>query len=204
MSYEYDYLIKLLIIGNSNVGKSSIMLRFTDDIFKDVYFTTIGVDFKIRLIHHNDKVIKLQIWDTAGQERFRSIITSYYRGAHGIILVYDITDQQSFDELNVHINNILAYANPLIPIMIVGNKIDLESKRIITYEMGKNFADLYNYYFIETSAKNSLYIDTLFSHFTQHIINYYQYNTQLIQNPTYVEYLKKLPRASIQPSNHCC
>jgi len=96
---EYDYLFKLLLIGNSSVGKSCILLRFSDNIFNDNFLPTIGVDFKIRTFDLQSKTIKMQIWDTAGQERFKTITSSYYRGAHGVILVYDITDRQSFKDL---------------------------------------------------------------------------------------------------------
>merc|ERR1711966_349389 len=97
MKPDYDYLFKLLLIGDSGVGKSCLLLRFADDKWTDSYISTIGVDFKIRTIELDGKTIKLQIWDTAGQERFRTISSTYYRGAHGIIVVYDITDNESFN-----------------------------------------------------------------------------------------------------------
>merc|ERR1711898_6342 len=96
MNAEYDYLFKLLLIGDSGVGKSCLLLRFADDTYSESYISTIGVDFKIRTIEHDGKRIKLQIWDTAGQERFRTITSSYYRGAHGIIVVYDVTELDTF------------------------------------------------------------------------------------------------------------
>ena len=96
MNEEYDYLFKIVLVGDSGVGKSSLVLKYTDDVYNDNFISTIGVDFKIHTININGKQVKLQIWDTAGQERFKSITASYYKGAHCIIFVYDITDSQSF------------------------------------------------------------------------------------------------------------
>jgi len=106
----YDYLIKLLMIGDSGVGKSCLLLRFSDDSFTTSFITTIGIDFKIKAVEIDGKRVKLQIWDTAGQERFRTITTAYYRGAMGILLVYDITDEQSFLNIRNWIRNIEQHA----------------------------------------------------------------------------------------------
>ena len=108
---EYDYLFKILLIGDSGVGKSCLLVRFADDTYADSYINTIGVDFKIRTIDINSKTVKLQIWDTAGQERFRTITSSYYRGAHGIIIAYDITDKESFQNLRQWLFEIDRYAS---------------------------------------------------------------------------------------------
>ena len=97
---DYDYLFKVLIIGNSGVGKSCLLLRFAENMFSDNYISTIGVDFKIRKMELDGKSVKLQIWDTAGQDRFRTIIKSYYRGSNGIIVVYDITDRETFEQVH--------------------------------------------------------------------------------------------------------
>ena len=161
---DYDYLFKIMIIGDSGVGKSSLLTRFADNDFKSDYLSTIGVDFKIRTTSLGDtnKVIKLQIWDTAGQERFRSITSTYYRGAHGIILVYDVTSRKSFNNLQTWLNEIRQYAQPDVPCLLVGNKTDLKTRREVEPEEGKAFADSSNMVFIETSAKTSRNVDDSF------------------------------------------
>ncbi|KAI5395385.1 Ras- protein RABE1a, variant 2 [Lathyrus oleraceus] len=128
---DYDYLIKLLLIGDSGVGKSCLLLRFSDGSFTTSFITTIGIDFKIRTIELDGKRIKLQIWDTAGQERFRTITTAYYRGAMGILLVYDVTDESSFNNIKNWIRNIEQHASDNVNKILVGNKADMdESKRV--------------------------------------------------------------------------
>jgi len=160
---EYDYLFKLLIIGDSGVGKSCLLLRFADDVFTESYISTIGVDFKIRTLELGGKTLKLQIWDTAGQERFRTITSSYYRGAHGIIVVYDITDMESFQNVTQWLHEIDRYASSGVNKLLVGNKSDLTAKRQVSYEQAKEFADSMNMEFIETSAKQSSNVDRAFT-----------------------------------------
>jgi len=159
---EYDFLFKLLLIGDSGVGKSCLLLRFADDTYTESYISTIGVDFKIRTIELDGKTIKLQIWDTAGQERFRTITSSYYRGAHGIIIVYDITDRDSFDNVKQWLNEIDRYACENVNKLLVGNKSDLESKRQVDFEEAKAFADERGIPFLETSAKNATNVEKAF------------------------------------------
>jgi len=127
----YDYLIKLLLIGDSGVGKSCLLLRFSDDSFTPSFITTIGIDFKIRTIDLDGKRIKLQIWDTAGQERFRTITTAYYRGAMGILLVYDVTDEKSFGNIRNWIRNIEQHATESVNKILIGNKCDMVDKKVI-------------------------------------------------------------------------
>lgn len=170
MQNEYDYLFKLLLIGDSGVGKSCILLRFSDDTYTESYISTIGVDFKIRTIEVDGKSVKLQIWDTAGQERFRTITSSYYRGAHGIIVVYDITDNASFVNVKQWLQEIDRYACECVNKLLIGNKCDLESKRAVSYETAKQFADSIGIPFIQTSAKNSVNIEGAFKQMAQNIL----------------------------------
>lgn len=160
--YNSDYLFKLLLIGDSGVGKSCLLLRFADDTYTESYISTIGVDFKIRTIELDGKTIKLQIWDTAGQERFRTITSSYYRGAHGIIVVYDVTDGESFNNVKQWLHEIDRYASENVNKLLVGNKTDLTQKRIVTTEQGKEFADSLGIEFLETSAKTSSNVEQAF------------------------------------------
>lgn len=162
MNSEYDYLFKLLLIGNSGVGKSCLLLRFSDDTYTNDYISTIGVDFKIKTAELDGKTVKLQIWDTAGQERFRTITSSYYRGSHGIIIVYDVTDQDSFNGVKMWLQEIDRYATSTVLKLLVGNKCDLTDKRVVEYDVAKEFADANKMPFLETSALNSTNVEEAF------------------------------------------
>lgn len=183
---EYDYLFKLLIIGDSGVGKSCILLRFADDTFTESYISTIGVDFKIRTIDINGKIIKLQIWDTAGQERFRTITSSYYRGAHGIIIVYDVTDEISFTNVKQWLQEIDRYAGENVKKLLIGNKCDLVVKKQVPYVVGKEFADNLDIPFLETSAKNTINIENAFLTMTRDILNNTTSNTYNVRPPVLI------------------
>ena len=162
MSPDYDYLFKLLLIGDSGVGKSCLLLRFADDTYTDSYISTIGVDFKIRTIKLDNKTVKLQIWDTAGQERFRTITSSYYRGAHGIIVVYDCTDMETFTNLKQWLEEIARYACDNVNKLLVGNKCDLNDKRAVDEATAKEYADHLKIPFLETSAKQATNVELAF------------------------------------------
>merc|ERR1712159_596359 len=171
MNPEYDYLFKLLLIGDSGVGKSCLLFRFADDTYQESYISTIGEDFKIRTVELEGKTIKLQIWDTAGQERFRTITSSYYRGAHGIIVVYDVTDMESFEAVKGWLNEIDRYANENVNKLLVGNKSDLTSQKVMDYATAKAFADEIGIPFIETSAKNATNVEQAFMTMANEIKN---------------------------------
>jgi Ras-related protein Rab-1A len=168
---DYDYLFKIIIVGDSGIGKSAMLFRFVDDIYNTSYISTIGVDFKMKNIFINGKIIKLQIWDTAGQERFRTITTSYYRGAHIILICYSITDYDSFRNLEMWYGEIKKYASLDAKIIICGTKNDLITKREVTYEEGKAFAEKYGFYFFETSSKDNKNIDELFEKSSESMLN---------------------------------
>mmetsp|Transcript_16081 Transcript_16081/g.22328 ORF Transcript_16081/g.22328 Transcript_16081/m.22328 type:complete len:224 (+) Transcript_16081:88-759(+) len=158
----YDYLIKLLLIGDSGVGKSCLLLRFAEDSYTPSFITTIGIDFKIRTIELGGKKIKLQIWDTAGQERFRTITTAYYRGAMGILLVYDVTDEKTFNNIRNWIRNIEKHATENVNKILIGNKCDMVDKKVIDADRGQALANEYGIKFVETSAKNSINVEEAF------------------------------------------
>ncbi len=164
---QFDLVLKILLIGDSNVGKSSILVRYTEDMFSPTYITTIGIDFKVKKININvngeNKKIKLQLWDTAGQERFRSITTSYFRGAQAAIIVYDVTNRETFDHVKGWIDDLHFNGGKNINIFLIGNKIDNDRYREVSQEEGEEFAKKYKIEFFECSAKTNLNIDDIFT-----------------------------------------
>jgi Ras-related protein Rab-2A len=159
---SYAYLFKYIIIGDSGVGKSCLLLQFTDKRFQPAYDLTIGVEFGTRMINIGNKQIKLQIWDTAGQENFRSITRSYYRGAIGALLVYDITKRETFNHLTNWLKEVNERSNENMVIMLVGNKSDLKHKRVVSTEEGEAFAEDHGLVFLETSAKEAANVEEVF------------------------------------------
>ncbi|KAF9518309.1 hypothetical protein BS47DRAFT_334925 [Hydnum rufescens UP504] len=142
---EYDFLFKLLLIGDSGVGKSCLLLRFADDTYTESYISTIGVDFKIRTIELEGRTVKLQIWDTAGQERFRTV-----------------TDNDTFTNVKQWLQEIDRYASEGVNKLLVGNKSDLTGKKVVEYTVAKEFADQLSIPFLETSAKNATNVEQAF------------------------------------------
>jgi Ras-related protein Rab-8A len=176
MSYRkkennYDHNVKILMIGDSGVGKTNIMLKFVDDRFSTSFITTIGIDFKTKNVKMGDKTLRLQIWDTAGQERFRSITCSYFTGADMIILVYDICDEKSFENIEYWIETIKSHNLKLQNCILVGNKIDRKESRVVSFEMASNLAKLHKINYIESSAKMNINISEIFEKICEMYIN---------------------------------
>ncbi|XP_038640796.1 RAB3D, member RAS oncogene family, a isoform X2 [Scyliorhinus canicula] len=153
---NFDYMFKLLIIGNSSVGKTSFLFRYADDSFTSAFVSTVGIDFKVKTVYRNEKRVKLQIWDTAGQERYRTITTAYYRGAMGFLLMYDIANHDSFNAVHDWATQIKTYSWDNAQVILVGNKSDLEDDRVVPTEDGRRLADELGFEFFEASAKENI------------------------------------------------
>eukprot|EP01084_Bolivina_argentea_P306783 530180_1 len=167
---SYDYLLKVLLIGDSGVGKSCVLLRFHYDTFETSFISTIGIDFQIKTIEVDGVRVKLQVWDTAGQDRFRAITTSYYRGAHGIVMVYDVTDEETFLNVSHWVCNMERYADKDCCAILMGNKCDLEEQRQVTANRGEFVAQENGMTFYETSAKEDINITDTFQSIARQII----------------------------------
>ncbi|XP_003974387.2 RAB3A, member RAS oncogene family, b [Takifugu rubripes] len=159
---NFDYMFKILIIGNSSVGKTSFLFRYADDSFTPAFVSTVGIDFKVKTIYRNDKRIKLQIWDTAGQERYRTITTAYYRGAMGFILMYDITNEESFNAVQDWSTQIKTYSWDNAQVLLVGNKCDMDDERVVSGDRGRQLADHLGFEFFEASAKDNINVKQTF------------------------------------------
>ncbi|XP_055054223.1 ras-related protein Rab-35 [Misgurnus anguillicaudatus] len=169
MARDYDYLFKLLIIGDSGVGKSSLLLRFADNTFSGSYITTIGVDFKIRTVEINGEKVKLQIWDTAGQERFRTITSTYYRGTHGVIVVYDVSSAESFVNVKRWLHEINQNCDDVCRIL-VGNKNDDPASKVVETNDAQKFAEQMGIHLFETSAKENVNVEDMFNCITELVL----------------------------------
>jgi Ras-related protein Rab-1A len=162
---EYDYLCKVILIGDSGAGKTSVLCRFTDDVFTDSFVSTIGVDFKIKTLHLKDgKIMKLQVWDTSGHERFRTITQSYYRGAHFAVVVYDISSIESFRAVPDWMEGVTQHCSEPVQIMLLGNKSDLAHRREVLHSVAERFVEERQIpLFLEVSAKSGSNIDDAFA-----------------------------------------
>lgn len=166
---EFDHMIRLLLLGDSAVGKSSLLRRFCDNEFHANFVITIGVDFKCKEVQHNGQRLRLQVWDTAGQERFRTITPAYYRAAMGVVIVYDVTDHGTFDQIEYWLRQLDQHADLAIQRILVGNKSDLDSRKVTT-EAGQALAERFGMAFFETSAKTGEGVEEAFLHMTDLIV----------------------------------
>ena len=168
---QKEFIYKILLLGDSSVGKTCFLMRYTDNTFQDIHMSTIGLDYKLKNVQlENGKMVKIQVWDTAGQDRFRSITKNYYKGAHGIILIYDVTEQKSFDNVKNWMAQIKEEVSERVSIVLVGNKIDDEDNRKISTEQGESMAKEYEIMFFECSAKTGQNIDEIFNNLVKKVV----------------------------------
>ncbi len=166
---EFSY--KILLLGDSTVGKTCFLKRFTDGTFQDAYLSTIGYDFKFKnLTLKNGKEVRIQVWDTAGQERFRTISRAYYKGAHGVILMYDVTNQKTFNNIKRWLEEIKKEASNRICLLLIANKIDMKEERIVSIEDGENLAKDNDLQIIEASAKEDINVSEAFQKIAEDIV----------------------------------
>ena len=170
---NYDYLFKILTVGEFNVGKTSLILRFINDTFIETYMPTIGVDFFYKILDIENKIIAAQIWDFYSSEQFKRLPLGYYRNVLGIIIAYDITEIKSFEKLKNWINDIKMYAHKKVRLVLVGNKCDLSNRRI-TEEEGKKLADELGAKFFEASAKTGYNVNEAYNFLIRDIFNNYK------------------------------
>ena len=169
---DHDYLFKIVLTGDSGVGKSNLLLRFARDKFVLGSKQTIGVEFSTRSIEVGEKTVKSQIWDTAGEKRWRATKSTYYRGAVGALLVYDITNQNSFHNVNHWISELKEHGDENLILLLVGNKSDLKNSRVVAADEAQALADENNIEFIETSALDSTNVETAFHNIIEKIYHH--------------------------------
>ena len=184
MANNYNFLLKYIIIGDPSVGKSNLLMKFAHNKFTEEYQATIGVEFGAKNIEINKKIYRIQIWDTAGQENFRSITRAYYKNSVCAMVVYDITSRKSFENIVHWIEDVHNQSPKTISIILIGNKIDLEDKRIVSYDEGNEFAIKNGIIFMETSAKTGEGVEEIFKKSAEEIEkklqqkNFYDLNSE--------------------------
>lgn len=228
LASDYQHLFKFIIIGDEAVGKTCLLLQFTDKRYRTTHQVTVGVEFGSRTVDVNGSRIKLQCWDTAGQDRFRSIIRSYYRGAAGMLLVYDISQRDSFEHIMQWLREAKDNADPELVITLIGNKADKASERKVSYEEGLQLARRQGLLFLETSAVTGQSVDEAFLSTARHVLikedemmqaqnpmvthgqDGYDYPSLRSHHPGYMQTLKLTPGGPIHsggappPSDSCC
>ena len=170
MEDSYDFIFKVVILGDSGVGKTGITNRYLNETFIENTKTTVGVEFGAKKLDIDGKVVKIQIWDTAGQERYRSVTSAYYKGAKGVFLVYDITQLSSFHSIDKWIHEVKVAAGNDVLVFLIGNKLDLSEKREVSYEIAKSKAEELGITYCETSAKTSENINKIFEDISKVIV----------------------------------
>ena len=183
----YNMIFKIVLIGDTSVGKTNILSKYLKGEFDPKSKSTVGVEFGVKNFKIENNIVKVQIWDTAGEERYRSITNAYYKGAKGSLLVYDITNKKSFENVEKWISDLKANADEDISMILLGNKTDLEDKRVVSTEEGKNKAEFYNLTFMETSALNGNNIQEAFNEL---IMDVYKRNHELLENQAKVEIIR--------------
>lgn len=194
MVEAYDHLFKIILLGDSAVGKTSILFRFSENTYNADFHSTIGVDFRVSLQKYQEKTIKLQLWDTAGQERFRNIVSSYYRVAHAALFIFDITNLSSFENIAMWIGESENFLKDDIPKFLIGNKADLKENRAVTSEKANSFAQKLSMVYLESSAKTSLNINLIFEEITKVLVE--KNMNPISQN--------NIRRPSIRHEDSCC
>ena len=183
----YDMIFKIVLIGDTSVGKTNILSKYLKGEFDPKSKSTVGVEFGVKNFKIENNIVKVQIWETAGEERYRSITNAYYKGAKGSLLVYDITNKKSFENVEKWISDLKANADEDISMILLGNKTDLEDTRVVTTEEGKNKAEFYNLTFMETSALNGNNIQEAFNEL---IMDVYKRNHELLENQAKAEIIR--------------
>ena len=201
---NYDFIFKVLLLGNSDVGKSSLLLRYVDSVWNDAFVPTIGVDFKVKTLTINEKKVKMQIWDTAGQERFRTVVSTYFRGAHGILLLYDVTNRDSFKNLESWLIEIEKNAKEKVLKILIGNKCDLTDDREIQSDEGKAFALRNGMEFMETSAKMNTNVTEAFETLGKLMIEFNSKSNAATQKKNENKNLKASSGMNLKTKKSCC
>jgi Ras-related protein Rab-1A len=189
----FTHLLKLVLIGDTGVGKSCLLMRVADDTFVETFITTIGVDFRFRVLRIGDKKVKLQIWDTAGQERFRTITSAYYRSGDGVIIVYDVGKRETFDHVREWFQEISKYTKPETLVLLIANKAD-RVDRVVSVEEGQMLAKELGISIIETSAKTAENVEAAFIRITE----------QLIQKKSFVPAVVPIILSAPVEKKNCC
>ena len=191
-----ETLYKILVIGDTSVGKTCFIMRYADNIFQESHLSTIGMDYKLKNINlENGKLVKLQIWDTAGQEKYHSITKTFYKGANGIILIYSVIDKKSLENVKKWMESIKTNVVEDVAIILVGNKKDDEENRVVSYEQGEDMAENYKLQFFECSAKTGENIDDAFDALVKKILE----NCQMARGKG-----NKLKQKKVGGNSKCC